>query len=144
MKNKFITNFDTFVNERYEKGNNAKNIFSGKYVTLSVMPNGLMVKLTKNGFDEISGMSDADIKTDNFYDLVEDITSDSAFEYHENLGNAGLGMTDAPGFAYDYPMGDDGEYVQNDESELYYFNDYAITPFMEELRDKGEVYFIKA
>ena len=144
MKNKFITNFDTFVNERYEKGNNAKNIFSGKYVTLTVLPNKLKIELTTDGLDEISGMSSADIKTDNFYELVEDITTNSAFEYHWNLGEAGIGGTDAPAFTYEYSLGDAGEYEENDESELYYFNDYAITPFMEELRDKGEVYFIKA
>ena len=143
MKNTFITKFDTFINERYEKGNNAKNIFSGKYVTLTVMPNGLKLVLTKEGFSEINGLSDADIKTDQFYDLVEDITTESAFDYHENLSDAGLGMTDAPGFTFEYKIGDTGEYEENEDSEIYYFNDYAIIPFMKKLKEKGDVYFVR-
>ena len=144
MKREFITNFDTFINERYEKGNNAKNIFSGNYVTLTVMPNGLKLVLTKEGADEMMSMSYADIKTDQFYDLFEDIAVNSAFDYHENLGDAGLGMTDAPGFTYEYSIGDDGEYVENEESEIYIFNDYAIITFMEKLKEEGEVYFVRA
>ena len=49
-------------------------------------------------------------------------------KFHFDLGESGFGMTSAPGFLYE-------------DDELWYFNDYAVRSFLEDLKTHNKAVF---
>lgn len=132
-----ILNYDNFVNENFNK-----NIYEGEYTILEIQQNRLKISLTIDGKEKINDISSDVLRTDDFFDFVEDIVVNSDFNYVSDIGEVGLGLTSAPGFIQGYTLNDDGIY--DDVDELYYYNDYMILSFMEQLQKNGVVYFDKA
>lgn len=117
-------------------------IHEGEYLILKPSEKGLTIELTEEGKEEIDEIS----SDHDFYDFFEDIQGNSDYEYHSDLGSSGFGMTDAPGITYGYYYDDDGDCVDDDSSysEIYLYGNYVIKSFLDELKEKGEVFFISA
>ena len=119
---------------------------SGKYVKLDVKNNSLAISLTAQGIVEVKDvMQDKNKRTefDIFPELFEDIQVNTDYDYFPDLGEAGFGLTEAPGFIYGYGIGDTGEYTETEESEIYYYNNYMIEDFVKLLSEGNTVYFVK-
>lgn len=143
MKN--IKGFFEFINEAYEKNEE----WRGRYLKLEVVPNGLIVHLTEEGRKEAEENKDNEshcLCENNFYEYFEDIQVNSEWLYHHDIGTAGFGLTEAPGFTDGYYMDDDGELTDkgHDDSEVYWFPNYMVENFCETLLKEGEVFFSKA
>ena len=108
-----------------------------QYIDIEIVENGLWIYLTDNSedFDEMD-----------FDNIFDDVQGNSEYMYFFDVGEVGFGLTSAPGITDGYYFSDDGEITDegHDDSELYYYNDYAVTDFTEELRTKGKVFFNKA
>lgn len=77
------------------------------------------------------GMSDDEIVA---Y-LFEDVAANSDLYWHTDLGDSGLGMTNASGVTKAYFLDDDGSFKEDyrNDSQVYYFNDYMIKSPVDEL-----------
>lgn len=132
-------------NQPLHESNNTESvdIETGEYISLEVAENALKIKLVEGkkekARDEIKNIDEV-----SFNRLFEDIESNSDFTYSENIGNLGLGLTDAPGFLFSYTMSDEGSFEETTDSVLYYYNEYAINNFVEELFENGVVEFTQA
>ena len=140
-----ITELETRIKSgKLAKGGNIPQGASGRYLELIPQKNGLMVKLTPEGKEELEAH---EVEGEQVYlgtfinDLMDDIQGNSEYRYYTNLGEAGLGMTDAPGFTDGYFYNDEGELESHPDAHLYYYNDYAIKDEGRELLEKGEVFF---
>lgn len=106
--------------------------FSGRYITIKLEPNFLQINLTDEGKSELSEKTTEGevLHEDLFFDLFEDIKANSSLEFSLDIGtDFNAGLTEAPGFSY--------------EDDIYYYNDYMIKSFVEELYNNGEVFFDK-
>jgi hypothetical protein len=113
-----------------------------KYLILAPSTIGLEIILTDDGKEELKGLKEEReslFLEDDFYDFFEDIRSNSDYEYISNLSNIDI-MIDAPGIIYNC-YDEDGEIVITDDSDIYYFDRYAIVSFFEELYEDGKVFF---
>jgi hypothetical protein len=130
-----IKSFKNFINESIK--------YSSKLIELEELPNGLKISLTKEGME--TALEDG-LTEDNFDEYFEEIQSNSEYIYHYDLGQSGFGLTEAPGITLGYGYDDNGEFTDegNDDSEVYYFNEYQIESFVDKLIDKGFVIFQKA
>jgi hypothetical protein len=117
-----------------------KNIIRGEYISLKMTKNGLEISLTKKGKEKVK---EDGITEENFYDYFEDIQANSEFLY---FAESPVGLTDAPvitdGLYYD----DDGELTDkgHSDSEVYWYPDYAIKSFADELKEEGNTFFDKS
>lgn len=128
MKN--LKSFNDFLNESLNE-----NDEYGRYLTLSKLANVLKISLTDEGKEKI----DEDGLTEqNFDEYFEDIMANSGYRFYFNLGEAGFGLTSAPGFTENYDEEDN-----TDDFNLYYFEPYMIYDFTEILKTDGSVYFVK-
>jgi hypothetical protein len=123
------------------KESNSNDIEEGEYISLELIDNGLKVKLNdassaKGEIGEVSEVS--------FHKLFEDIEVNSDFKYSDDLGTSQMGLTEAPGFLFSYNISDDGTFEESESSVLYYYNDYMVKNFVEELFENGEVIFTQA
>lgn len=139
MKN--IKGFFEFINE------NINNNHSGRYIELEVVPNGLWLHLTEEGRKEAEENKDDEnhcLCENNFYEYFEDIQVNSEWLYHHDMGTAGFGLTEAPGFTDGYYIDDDGELTDKGHefnSEAYWFPNYMVENFCETLMQEGKVFF---
>ena len=108
-----------------------------QYIDIEIVENGLWIYLTDNSedFDEMD-----------FDNIFDDVQGNSEYMYFSDLGDVSFGLTSAPGITDGYYFSDDGEITEGEhtDAELYYYPDYAVTDFTEELRTKGKVFFNKA
>lgn len=138
MKN--IKGFFEFINEGNTKFNH-----SGRYIELEVDPNGLWVILTEEGRKEAEENKDDEkhrLCENNFYEYFEDIQANSEWLYFDDMGEAGFGLTNAPGFTVgvsDYLTDD-----VDDDAEVYWFPNYMVENFCETLIEEGKVFFTLA
>ena len=72
---------------------------------------------------------------------MEDIIVNSEFMY---FFESPVGLTNAPVITDGYYFDDDGELENHEDADLYWFPNYMVTSFVEELKEKGEVFFTKA
>lgn len=118
---------------------------SGKYLELFAENNGLRVVLTEEGKEEIQELNDKKngIVSDIMYDLFEDIQGNSEFLFHHDMGVAGFGLTSAEGITDGYYIDDNGNYHTEYpiSAKVYWFPAYETTSIVDELIDKGEVFF---
>ena len=115
----------------------------GEYIKLfKDANNNLIIRLTDEGREwvEEEGM----ITEDNFDELFEDIHVNSDFTYGRNLGDFGLGMSEAPFISQGYYYNDEGEFVSEEDSNLWYYNEYMLKDPMEILSTEGQVVFLFA
>jgi len=117
-------------------------LHSGRYLELATQGNKLHIFLTDEGKEWIE--ENGPLTEQNFSDLFEDIQGNSEMMYLQNLGDAGLGMTEAPGITDGYFYGEKGELENHADAKLWYYNDYAINDFAEKLSNDGEVDFDEA
>lgn len=132
-----LKNFKIFVNE------NIKPIRHFRYIDIEELPNGLKISLNEEG--KIKATEDV-LTEDNFDDYFDDVRGNSEYNYIYNLGEAGFGLTEAPGIVDGYYTNDDGYLTDDgrDDSKVYYYNDYMLKDFTKELSDNGFVIFTKA
>lgn len=136
-----ITKFNKFnVNETMISLDNSQ-LRSGEYLTLERLENGnLKISLTEEGKEEVEEDGISDVK---FHDYFEDIFSNSELIYSSDISELGIMMA-APGIIIGYYYSDDGELTDkgNEEySEVFYYVDYVIRDFTDELKNDGHVIF---
>lgn len=136
----------------YIKENYTPSNYDGRYIKLEPVENGLWVYLTPEGKEEIENVDES-----RFYDLIDDIRGNSEWLYHDDMGEAGFGLTNAPGFTWGYYFDDDGDITDEpyteegeevseepdevNESAIYWFPNYMVESFIETLKDDGKVFF---
>lgn len=126
-----ITKFRLFENE-----GDGKFEYQGRYLNLQKLDTGnLKIILTDDGREEMEEGKD------DFSDLFDDIRSNSDYLYWESIGDAGLGMSDAPCITDGYYFDDNGDLTEGDDSEIFWFPNYMVENFIEELVENGFVIF---
>lgn len=136
----YVKLFEDFHN--LNEGVNIKE--QNSYIKIKTVGKNLEISLaSKRVIGEIQEMFD-DQGDDCFYEIFEDIRANSELVYFSNLSDAGLGMSEANGIAYAYDMNDEGEYEETSESKLWYYGNYAVKSFVEELIENGKVIFTLA
>ncbi len=130
--------YDLYGSSEMKHGGEAGQEF--EYIKLVPKEHGLEVQLTKEGIQKIK---EDGITYQNADEYFEDIQGNSEFIYHNNLGDSGLGMTEAEGITDGYYFGDEGGYKTDhpDSAKLYYFNDYAIRFWGDDLKEEGKAFF---
>ncbi len=130
-----LKSFDDFINENSGKMNEAVKISEkNDYIEIKTIGKNLEISLSRGAdLEEMQEMVDKKGGENSFYDFFESIQGNSGLLYFSNLGDAGLGMTDAPGITDGYYMNDDGEYEAHDDAQVWVYNDYARKDFVEEL-----------
>lgn len=137
---KHIKNFKLF-NE------SLNNSYSGRYLELEALPNGLKISLTPEAKEELEEiLPEEKIHDDDISDMFDDIQGNSEYLFHLDMGIVGFGLTEAPGITDGYQINDDyTEYeLIGDTAEVYYYGDYMIKSFKKELKNNGYVIFDKA
>ena len=146
--------------KNFHKVNESTDATHGSYLSVEPLPNGnLKVSLTDIGKEELKElMENAGLKDfeenlpklyDIFTDLWDDVQSNSELIFHKDIGDAGFGLTSAPGITDGYYYeGEDRHnlYKTNypESAEVYWFPDYMVIDPIAELFEKGEVIFTKA
>ena len=137
-----ITKFNIFTLNETMISHDTRELRSGNYLTLERLENGnLKISLTDEGKEKIE--EDIDIKEADFFDYFENISSNSELLYIYNISDIGI-MMEAPGITIGYYIDDSGELTDEgneDYSEIFYYADYAIKDFTEELKNNGFVIF---
>lgn len=135
---KFVKTFESFYQ-------NDSVISSNEYLEIIQKTNGLEIILTPEGKEYLDDYLD-ELQTEMpFFDLFETINTNSELIFHMNLGDAGFGLTSAPGITDGYFYGDNGDLEESSEdAELYFYEPYQIKSFLEELYEKGKTFFQKA
>lgn len=112
-------------------------IINGNNITLEIADKSLKLTITSSGKEllEDIGMDEA-----NFSELFEDIQVNSAFSFLPSVSELGA-LSEAPGITYEYELSDTGEFVENEDSRLFYYNDYMLNNFVEELFNGETVIF---
>lgn len=128
---------DEFANGGKTKKNNM--LHEGTYLRFQTKGNHLVVNLTDEGKEWVK--ENGRITYDNFNELFEDIQGNSELMYFSDLGEAGLGLTSAPGITDGYSYNDEGELVGHADAKLWYYDNYAIRDPFEKLSTEGEVTF---
>ena len=123
--------------------NEAKLKESNEYVTIKEKSKTLEITISKGAdIEEMQEIIEKDGE-DSFYEFFEPIRANSSFEFISNISDLGH-MTEAPGIVYEYDIDDNGDYIENEYSILWYYPHYQIKSFVEELLDKGKVVFVKS
>jgi hypothetical protein len=129
-----IKKYEQFIKEEFSYNQ------EGAFVGVKFISNSMELYLTNEGKEKIK--EDKDLDELNFFDeYFEDIQVNSDIEFVSNLGEAGFGLTDAPGFMVNYDIDDKGQHVETSDSKLYYYNDYMLYNFLEVLKRDGVVIF---
>ena len=118
------------------------NIDHYRYLDLEKLKNGdLKIILNSDGRDEVV---DSGIDNYKFSDYFDDIRGNSDYLYYESISDAGLGMSEAPCILDGFYFDDNGDLTDDghNDSEIFYYPDYMIKNFTEELVKNGFVIFI--
>ncbi len=130
--------------KKMANGGSIKDSYNGRYVTLEETNNGLVIKLDENGKEQLADVPEEGNLENMFDDLFEDIQVNSDWKFFVNIGDVGLGMSEAPAITKGYEYDDNGELEESEGAELYYYDNYQIKDFVRELKENGEVTFSKA
>lgn len=138
-ENKGIVNVTKYA----EGGQVPEDLHEGRYIELSVLANGnLKISLTEKGKEWVN--ENGFITEDNFDELFDDIRGNSDFLYFHNLGEAGLGMSEAQAIADGFYFGDNGDLKNYRDSRLWFFDAYMLEDPFNILSSEGSVVFTKA
>ena len=123
---------------------------SNKFLELVPQKNGLKIILSAEGKEEIKELREQYPKWNNddiFFELFDTIRGNSEYDYHPDGGEAGFGLTNAPMITDGYYPSESGRGYDTDypeSAEVYYYDNYMLTDFVEILERDGEVFFDKA
>lgn len=112
-----------------------------RYLTFIFSKNGLTIQLTKEGKEFIKDFDAT------FDDLFDEVRGNSELIYFEDIGEAGFGLTSAEGITDGYYYDDKGNITDKGhkkDSAVYWYPNYMIVNFFEELQENGETFFNKA
>lgn len=110
-----------------------------RYLNLQLVENGnLKISLNDEGTEKAQEDGIDEVE---FYEFFEDVEGNSDYKYFDNLGESGLGMSDAPCIVDGYYYGDDGETSLYEDSEIFMYYDYYKKDFTKELLENGYVIF---
>ena len=146
MKN--LKKFNEFINEEFGVIDREKeyhgNVEHYRFLDIEKLPEGLMIYLNDDG--KLENDENDNLNENNFSDYFEDIQGNSEYMFHFDLGEAGFGLTDAPGITDGYFFDDDGKFTdgEHENSEVYWFPNYMVEDFTEMLKKYGKVFFTKA
>ena len=148
MNMKNLKNFNEFINEEYGVINREKeyhgNVEQFRYLDIEVVKNGLWLHLNEDGKKEAE--EENNLNWEKFSDYFDDIQGNSEYRYFDDIGEAGFGLTSAPGITDGYYYNDDGKLTddENEDSNVYWFPNYMVEDFTETLLEKGKVFFERA
>lgn len=125
------------------------NIHHFKYLTITQLPDGLKLKLNKEGKQKVEeDMADHKDQYDIWYDLFDDIIGDSEYIFHKDMGESGFGLTNAEGITDGYHyVGETRKMYDADfpkSANVYWYPNYQVKNPLEELYEDGSVFFTKA
>ncbi len=103
--------------------------YNGRYLTLTPLKHSLKIELTEEGKEKAQ---EDGLTWENFYDYIEDIIVNSEYMY---FSESPVGLTQAPVITEGYNYDDNGNLEAADDSRLYYYNNYMIYDFAEELQN---------
>jgi hypothetical protein len=111
-----------------------------EYIYLTKTPNGLKVELTDEGIEAYN-----DEEVIEMYDLFEDIQANSEWNFIDDAGQVGFGLTSAPIITDGYYYDDDGNFTDegHSDSRLYVWNDYMVKDLFATLMEQGAVTLMK-
>jgi hypothetical protein len=118
----------------FEKGNTNKN-------------GNLKISITFEGLKKIKeGRKNDECDDCIMNKLFDDIRSNSELMYFGDLGEIGLGMSNAPCITYGYYYDENGKLTDNqiEDSQIFYFSEYEGKSFIDELLNNRYVIFVKA
>ncbi len=129
---------DTVVN--FAEGGTIKHTYHGRYITLEEVQGGLRIRLNKEGKKEAKT---ADFSEEKFYEFFEDVAANSEYLY---FMESPLGLTNAPVITDGYYYDDNGNFTHkgNENSKVWWYPDYFVKDFTEELKLTGETFFQSA
>jgi len=125
----------------------------GQYVHLDVLPNGdLRVSMTEDGIQDLADihLMHPERNEDRFLiELMEDITCNSDLMFLGDISALDGGhMSQSPVIVEGWRCNDEEEpdyvdesyvhYLTNDDSRVWYWNDYAIISILEHIKRQGE------
>lgn len=129
--------------EEFHSLNESKTIAENEYVKLSMAGKNLVIELAddidREDFDDM--VKNSRFGDDAFYDMFDTIRANSDLEYVENLGDVGAGITEAPGIVQGASMDRNGQMKITKRTKIWYYDDYAINSFVEQLQKHGKVVF---
>jgi hypothetical protein len=132
--------------DQYKKVNEnaGGNVEHYRYLDIEKVENGLKISLNDDGKQNVE--DEGGIEERNFGDYFEDVMGNSDYLFIENLGDVGFGLTDAPGILYGYDYNDDGLLMDDgrSDSEVYWFPNYMVREFTQDMLEYGFVIFTKA
>ena len=136
-KMKYVKLFEYFHFTGEENGQYLKLEITGDELRLSVHPSKLeeVKDMLPEGEENAEGI---------FMELFEDIQANSCYDYVENLGNVGFGLTEAPGILCNYDTSDKGGFIEKDDSHVYFYNSYMVEDFVRLLANGEVVIFNEA
>ena len=114
-----------------------------EYLKIFTVDNGIKLELTQEGKDFLKDI-ESEIESElPFIDIFETISNNSELSFIVDLGEAGFGLTSAPGITDGYYYDDDGVFTDNDNdnSRVYYYDNYMIKSFLMELYKGNEIIF---
>jgi len=119
------------------------------YISLEKVDAGLIITINKDGIEEIDDSYmelGGHIHYNAAYELFDGVRGNSEYKYFDDIGDAGFGLTSAPGITEGYYYDDNGYLTDkgNDNSKVYYYDKYMITSFVDELYHTGKVFFNEA
>jgi hypothetical protein len=135
-----LKDYDSFhLNE-----NAGGNVEHYRYLDIEKVEDGLKISLNEAGKQNVE--DEGGIEESKFYDYFEDVRGNSEYIYFEDMGDAGFGLTSAPGITDGYEYNDDGELTDegHTDSEVYWFPNYMIRDFTQDMLEDGYVIFTKA
>ena len=108
------------------------------YLDLEILENGDMkIILNENGKEETEDGLDEDMN----YDLFDDIRANSELLYFSDMSDTGFGMSSAPCITDGYYVGDDGDLEEGNKAIVYWYPNYLVKSFTDELVENGYVIF---
>jgi len=136
-----ITIFKKFQLNETMISHDISELHNGNYLNLERTINGdLKISLTDEGREKVE---EDGISEETFFDYFEDITSNSSLLYITDISEIGA-MMNAPAIVIGYYCDDDGNYVDinnEDYSEIFYYTNYIIRDFTEDLKTDEYVIF---
>jgi len=133
-----LKKFKQFLNESH-----TYNDFENEYLTIERKDNGLNLKLKPDGINYLRDIKEEldSLHESDFIDIFDTIQANSELIFHGDLGSSGFGLTEAPGITDGFFLNEDGDWEDNGEGELYYYNDYMVDNFLDSLLNGETVFF---
>lgn len=115
-----------------------------RYLSIEKTDKGLKISLNEEGIELVKELKE-DNKSDFeiWNELFEDITANSEYNFHNDIGDSGFGLTNIEGITDGYYYDDNGQYKTDylESAKVYWFPNYMILSSIDEMIEKGSVIF---